>query len=298
MGQLARDLVLRIDGLPEAGSAAAVTGRRELLGGKGANCAVAVAQLGAPVALVAAVGDDAVADDLLVQARDSGVDTSAVVRRPGASTGLIVECLERGGAWRYLEDLPEPVLVRAGDIARAEPVHTADTVVLQAQQPCAALLEAARAARAARGRGARTVLDGAPGVEHADELLTLVDVLRADPAEAGLLTGEQPDDVRSALSAARRLRRRGPELVVLGAEGAGNVAVWDGGERTEPLADVDVVDTTGGGDAMTAALTVALRAGHGPGRALRAGTAAAADTVGRVGGRPALTPAAPAGYEG
>lgn len=295
MGQLARDLVLRIDGLPEAGSAAAVTGRRELLGGKGANCAVAVAQLGVPVALVAAAGDDAVADDLLVQARDSGVDTSAVVRRPDASTGLIVECLERGGAWRYLEDLPEPVLVRAGDVARAEPVHTADTVVLQAQQPGAALLEAARAAR---GRGARTVLDGAPGAEHVDELLTLVDVLRADPAEAGLLTGEQPDDVRSALTAARRLRRRGPELVVLGAEGAGNVAVWDGGERTEPLADVDVVDTTGGGDALTAALTVALRAGHGPGRALRAGTAAAADTVGRVGGRPALTPAVPAGYEG
>lgn len=288
VGQLARDLVLRVDGLPDVGSAAQVTGRREMLGGKGANCAVAVAQLGAPSGLIAVAGDDPVADDVLDQARASGVDCSAVVRRPGTSTGLIVECLEAGGRWRYLEDLPEPVLVGPGDVTRADGLRSADTVVLQAQQPSETLLDAARTAS---GSGATTVLDGAPGCAHRDELLALVDVLRADPAEAGLLVGDQPDDAPSALAAARELRRRGPRLVVLGAEGAGNVAVWDGGERTEPLADVDVVDTTGGGDAMTAALAVALRAGHGPARALRAGAAAAADTVGHPGGRPSLTSA-------
>lgn len=285
VGQLARDLVLEVDALPAAGSAADVGTRHELLGGKGANCARAVAQLGAPVGLLAVAGDDPVGDEMLAQARASGVGTAAVVRRPGTGTGLIVECLEPQARWRYLQHLPEPVHVRPDDLDPAA-LRAADTVVLQGQQPSRTLADAARLARDA---GARTVLDGAPDEAHRDELLAHVDVLRADPAEAGLMVGDRPDDAGSALAAARALRRRGPGLVVLGAEGAGNVAVWDGGERTEPLADVDVVDTTGGGDAMTAALAVALRAGAHPTRALRAASDAAAATVTHPGGRPRLS---------
>ncbi|WP_230858956.1 hypothetical protein [Actinoplanes aureus] len=46
-GQLARDLVLLIDEMPAAGTSADARVRREMLGGKGANQAVALAQLGA-----------------------------------------------------------------------------------------------------------------------------------------------------------------------------------------------------------------------------------------------------------
>jgi ribokinase len=60
VGQLARDLVLSVDDLPEPGSSADATGRLEQLGGKGANQAVGLAQLGAPsddALLAHAVGD-------------------------------------------------------------------------------------------------------------------------------------------------------------------------------------------------------------------------------------------------
>jgi ribokinase len=53
VGQLARDLVLTIDRVPAAGTAADAGDRFEQLGGKGANQAVALAQLGVRPRLVA-----------------------------------------------------------------------------------------------------------------------------------------------------------------------------------------------------------------------------------------------------
>jgi ribokinase len=41
LGQVGRDLVLRLTALPDAGGSVPVAGRRELLGGKGAKLAVA-----------------------------------------------------------------------------------------------------------------------------------------------------------------------------------------------------------------------------------------------------------------
>jgi ribokinase len=288
VGQLARDLVLRVDAVPDAGSAADVRERREVLGGKGANCAVAVARLGSSVGLLAVAGSDAAGDDVLAQAAADGVDTRHVVRRADTPTGLIVEVLEPDGSWRYLQHLPDAVLLSAEDVAPAAgALRAARAVVLQAQQPGAALELCARHA----GADALVVLDGAPDEDARAQLLAAADVVRADPAEAALLAGEDvaTDDVEQMTAVGRRLLDAGPSIAVLGVEGAGNVAVWAGGQRFVPFDDTPVVDTTGGGDTLTAALTVALLAGDDPGRALRRAVEATADTVAHPGGRPALT---------
>src|SRR3954447_25404664 len=108
VGQVGRDLVLRVDGLPDAGGAAPARERRELLGGKGANQAVALAQLGIPVALVGVVGDDRAGDEARAQAATEGVDVSGVVRRPGAATALLLDLVEEGGRRRLVEPCPTP----------------------------------------------------------------------------------------------------------------------------------------------------------------------------------------------
>ncbi|MBW0101336.1 PfkB family carbohydrate kinase [Pseudonocardia sp. KRD291] len=290
-GQLARDLVIGVEELPPVGGGATVARRREMLGGKGANCAVGAAQLGARVALLAVAGDDGVGDELLTRARDDGIDVGVVVRRRDTATGLIVEILERDGGRRYLEDLQEPVLLDVPDVDAAAPrLRDASTVVLQAQQPGPALLAAARHARAG---GARVVLDGAPAERERAELLRHVDVLRADAPEAELLgggpvRGRGEDAVAEVTALARSLHEAGPDTVLLGVEGAGNVALRAGGEEFLPLADVDVLDPTGAGDAMTAALAVALDEGADPADAVRRAVDAAASTVQRAGGRPDL----------
>src|ERR1700747_888531 len=81
-GQIARDLVLVVGAVPTASRSADVYQRRELLGGKGANQAVGLAQLGMRPALAGVVGEDQVGQRLLTQAGQDRVDGSPVARRP------------------------------------------------------------------------------------------------------------------------------------------------------------------------------------------------------------------------
>ncbi|GIE74140.1 ribokinase [Actinoplanes philippinensis] len=283
VGQLARDLVLQVDEMPPAGAAADVRLRREMLGGKGANQAVGLAQLGVPVALVAVCGDDRAGDELLAQAVRDGVDVSAVTRRPGTTTALIVEALDSDGQWRYLQHLPE--LLTAADVDRAAGrLRSARAVLVQLQQPAEAVSAAAGHGRAG---DALVVLDGVPD----EKLLPLSDVLRADEQEARLLTGA--DDREALRAAAHDLLDAGPGLVALGLPD-GNLFAWrdrrwGAGELVLPLTDEKVADTTGAGDAFTAALTAALLRGDPPEEAAGFAVRAAGLTVRHPGGRPDLT---------
>lgn len=285
LGQVGRDLVLVVDGVPEPHGTTPVHRRLEMLGGKGANQAVALSQLGVRPALVGVVGSDPAGAWVLAQARRDRIDVRAVARRGGARTSLIVEMLAPGGAWRYLEDVPEPVLLTEADVRHAAgTILASSAVLLQMQQPSAATLPAARYARQA---GRLVVLDGAPP-DGRDALLAAADVVRADGRESADLAGGPLEDADSAVRAGRELLRRGPRLVVLAVRGAGNAFVWPGGQLFLPISGPDPVDTTGAGDAMVAALTVALLRGRGFEQAARAAGDAAAASVGRVGGRPGL----------
>ena len=209
VGQVARDLVLRVPALPDAGGSTPVEERQELLGGKGANQAVGLAQLGLPVALVGVVGADAAGAAVLEQAGRDGITTAAVRRR--GTTALLVDVVEGSVTRRLLEHVPPESLLTVDDVrAAAEVLRRADTVLLQVQQPGPALAEAARLAPS----GARVVLDGGtddPDVRRA--LLGRAQVVRADAAEAAQLTGAPVSTVDEARDAARRLLPQGPDVV-------------------------------------------------------------------------------------
>ncbi|KOV82997.1 hypothetical protein ADL03_23015 [Nocardia sp. NRRL S-836] len=265
-------MVLVVDEVPDSGGTSQVRQRREMLGGKGANISVGLAQLGAAVELVGVVGTDDVGERLVARAAADGIGTGHVARR--GESALIVDLVADG--WRYLEHLPEPL---TEEDLPLDVIAGAKAVVVQLQQPPDVAL---RAARSARGL---VVLDGAPE-EHAGELLARADVLRADHQEAELLTGRKITTTDDALAAARALE--GPGFVAFAVNGEGNVFVWDGGELVLPLDDAEVVDTTGGGDAFVAALTYALTNGATPDEAARLAVKASGDTVTRPGGRPEL----------
>jgi ribokinase len=292
-GQLARDLVLVVDDVPEAGQSRPVRERREMLGGKGANQAVAVAQLGLRPALIAVAGDDEAGSRLLEQARRDGIDVSAVTIREGTAAGLITDIVDAAGHWRYLEDLPPSVLLSEGDVRTAARLFDgARWASVQLQQPAAAVLTAAVLARQA---GCRVLLDGAPpdGVDK-EALLGAADVVRADAREAELLTGNAICGPGDAARAARAILGQGPVLAALAVGHAGNYfawrdPVWGTGELLLPLARTPVVDTTGAGDAFTAALIAGLDQLQDPEEAARLAVAAAGLTVGHPGGRPELS---------
>jgi ribokinase len=285
IGQIGRDLVLRTDGPPSASEATTVLQRDELLGGKGANQAVGLSQLGAPVALIGVVGDDPAGHSVLQQARNDGIDVGGVAQR--GVTALLIDIVGRPAERMLVEDVPETSLVRVADLdRRASLWEAADTVSIQLQQPPDTALEAARRARQRR---LRVVADGVPAPDVRDDLLAMVDVLRADSTEAGLIAGAEITTVEQAATLASDLLTRGPGLVALAVPDVGDLLVWEDGRELFEFADADVVDPTGAGDAFVAGLIAALRDGAGPRQAGRRAAAAASSTVQRLGGRPDLT---------
>lgn len=285
LGQMARDLVLRVGEVPPRGGTTPVTERLEMLGGKGANQAVALAQLGMRPALVAAAGDDEVAGRLLRRAAADGIDVSCVVRRAGARTALIVSVVDPGG-WRYLEDIPDATLATEEDVAAATGLaEGAGTMLIQLQQPPAVTLAAAALGRQA---GCRVVIDGAPAAGYRDRLLASADVVRADNHEAELLTGHPVRSGAEAITAGQEILQSGPSLAALAAGRDGNAVVWPGGSVLVPLTGGPVADTTGAGDAFTATLVAGLARGLDPAECARRATASAGRTVRHLGGRPHL----------
>lgn len=284
VGQVGRDLMLRTRGLPPSGGSVPIDERGEILGGKGANQAVGLAQLGVPVSLVGVVGDDHAGEGVLRQAARDGIDTTGVARR--GRTALLVDLVDHPGSRRLLEDIPEQSLVTVDDLERAGALlGRADTVSIQLQQPPATVLAAARAGRSRR---ACVVADGAPDPGTRDELLAAVDVLRTDATEARLIFGDPVTSVSDALALGRRLIEAGPRLLAVAVPGAGDLLVWRNGSHLLPLADVEVADPTGAGDAFTAGLIAGLHRGADFVSAGQLASAAAAATVQHLGGRPDL----------
>ncbi|MFJ9779956.1 PfkB family carbohydrate kinase [Amycolatopsis sp. NPDC101161] len=285
-GQIARDLVVEVQDAPGADTSAPVGHRKEMLGGKGANQAVALSQLGVTVSLVGVVGRDRSGDALCAQARADRIGTSHVVRRPDTETALLIDVVDAQGRRRYLEHVPDGTLLTETDvIAASAPISAAGSLIVQLRQPAPAALLAARLAHTA---GTRVVLDGAPQ-DLTDELLALADVVRADGREAELLTGQPVDDVASAARAAADLRDRGPSLVVLEVAGQGNLFAGPAESWFVPQVETEVVDPAGAGDALVATLTAALTRRRPLETAACLAVAAAAATTEHAGGRPHLS---------
>jgi ribokinase len=219
-------------------------------GGSAANVAAWAATLGAPVALVCNVGDDERGRAALAELE--GVELHARVD-PERPTGTCVVLVEPGGERTMLSD-PGANDAPLHEIPLGAHLHVAGYALLR-DGPRASALAAIERARAA---GMTISVDPSPMVRPG--VIPPVDLLLPNEREAAGLQGEM--------------------AVKLGARGAR----W--GDVQVPAGPVEVVDTTGAGDAFAAGLLTARLNGAGRREALEAGCAAAARAVTRVGGRP------------
>lgn len=284
-GQIAQDLVLRGDALPEPDESVSVSELRWLLGGKGANQAVGLRQLGGSVAIVGVVGEDDIGERLVTALLHDAIDVCGVVRRGGSA--VLVDVVDRASRRMLLEHVPPTSLLTVADVeASASAVSRAATICLQSQQPGDALSAALMIARRA---DATVALDGAPEPEVRDELLAGADVVRADATEAEGLTGIAVSNLDSAHEACRWLLARGPRIAAVEVAGEGDLVVWEDGSAYRAHDDDEtVVDRTGGGDAFFVGLVRGIANGWSMDRVADLAARAAASTVARLGGRPEL----------
>lgn len=283
VGSSNTDMVIKSQRLPLPGET--LLGGTFLMnpGGKGANQAVAAARLGGRVAFVCKTGSDLFGDQSEALYRAEGIDTAHVLRDDQAPSGVALITVDGSGENCIVVAPGANDLLTAEDIDRAEGLFDeAALLVMQLEIP---LPTVAHAARMARRKGVRVLLNPAPAPVQplAPELLADVDILVPNHTEAELMSGIRVTDWESAERAAAAIRAQGVPtvLVTLGALG---VAVCDAGRFVRvPAVKVDAVDTTAAGDTFCGALAVGLCEGMELERAAAFATRAAAVSVTRMG---------------
>jgi ribokinase len=275
------DLVIRAPVLPTAGETVVGSDLVQTPGGKGANQSVAAARLGAPVAFVGNVGDDAFGAALRGALVTAGVDTSWLrvnKERPSGVALIVVDALGENliavapGANGALS--VEQVETALGDLGAS------DLVLAQLEVPLDAV---GAAARLARRRGARLVLNVAPAQPVPAALLESAWGLVLNASEAALFSG-----VADPTMAVTALRRRGPELVIVTLGGDGLLLATPDGLTDIAAYPVDVVDTTAAGDAFCGAFAAALLDGQAPDSAARFAAMAGALATTKLGAQASL----------
>ncbi|WP_328513855.1 ribokinase [Streptomyces mirabilis] len=248
VGSANADLVIGVERRPAPGETVLGSDLVVHPGGKGANQAVAAGRLGARTALLARVGDDAHGRLLLDSQRAAGVDTAGVLVG-GAPTGVALITVDPSGDNSIVVSPGANGRLTPEDVRSAGNLLSASRVVsAQLEIPLETVVEVVRNL----APGSRFVLNPSPPRALPAEVLAACDPLIVNEHEARVIVGtdlgDSPEDWASALLAL------GPRSVVitLGARGA-LVASADGAARV-PSVKVETVDTTGAGDAFTAAL--------------------------------------------
>jgi ribokinase len=283
VGSANMDLVVTAPRLPGPGETILGRDFASVVGGKGANQAIAAARAGATCVFVGAVGSDSFGGHIRTVLTEAGVDESLVRTVPGPSgVGLIVVDDEGENAIVVAPGANATLTTLDADDRAA--IAAADVLVCQLETP----IEGVRAAiDAAVAAGTYVVLNAAPAADLPESFFAGVDLLVSNQHEASALVEQTVGGVDKALEPGEAdsadlaalvddLLALVPRVVIT----RGAASCWygdrDGAMYFVAPPTVHAVDTTAAGDAFTGALAVARAEGRSVVDALRWASAAGA----------------------
>jgi ribokinase len=255
-------------------------------GGKGSNQAVGVARLGADSHFAGIIGRDKLSEIATDLYAAEGVNTTYLRQTDTMATAAGFIILNEAGENGIIIDIGPNRLMDAAFVEGvAAQIAASDVVMSVLEIP---LVAASRAMALGRKHGVRTILNPAPARPLDNDILQNVDILTPNETELRILLGLPPDDPTPTLELTQQLQARGAGtiIVTLGEKGA---MILTGQPVTHiPGLAVEVVDTTGAGDAFNAGLAVALAEGRPLTEAVKFANCAGALACTKLGVIPAL----------
>ena len=259
LGSVNADFQVRVDRKPGSTTTMLTHDFTRLSGGKAANVAFMANLLGASASVIAHVGDDDLQQQALVPLQEKGIDLSHVQKVAGVTTGFSVIAVPADGK-KYImlspnanDNWQQEDLEKVGRTIREAPEGS--LLVVDYEVPPFVVEHAIAAARACN---LPVILDPSPPERVDEALLSKVDYIVPDASESEELTNILPDSVENALKAARKLVQLGVKHALVKLEDGGCVATDGETALHVPPLSLEVVDTTGAGDAFAGALAVAV----------------------------------------
>lgn len=251
VGSINMDMTVKAERIPLKGETLKGWDLKYIPGGKGANQAVAMAKLGAEVEMFGCIGDDAAGASLLKNLQDTGVETKCIKTVTGVPTGL---------AMITVGDNDNTIIVVAGtnDHVNIDYVNEVkdsllecEIVLLQHEIP-QETVEYVIALCAENG--VKVVLNPGPARPVKQEILEKVTYLTPNEHEAVILFGRD-------ISFEDMMKRYPEKLVITQGSRGVSTCLKSGQVILVPARKANVVDTTGAGDTLNGAFTVAVTEG-------------------------------------
>jgi len=258
LGSINMDLIATTARLPEPGETVPGTGFATAAGGKGANQALAARRAGGEVAMAGAVGRDDFAVPALALLDEAKVNLSAIARvSEPTGTALI---LVGGDGENMIAVVPGANGTVSVDQARQAvgKMSASDILMLQLEIPTATVRTALEAARQRR---VTTLINTAPLLPEAAELVALADIVVANETEFELLSGQTISDNAGRLDVMKAMHTKTDQtfVVTLGEEGV--LAIRDAEVFEAKGLKIEPVDTVGAGDTFCGYLAASLDQG-------------------------------------
>jgi ribokinase len=287
VGSLVMDLVFRVGHRPKPGETLLGQEFGMFLGGKGFNQAVACRRLGAETVLVGKVGRDRFGDMFIRKLHAEGMATRFVHHDDELGTGVASPTVFPDGNNSIVAVPRANLALTPEDIDAAEkPISESDILMLQFE----ANPEASKhAADIAQRYDTKVLLDPAPVHAECEDIDWPTDYLVPNEVEANMLA-----ECNSPEEWARELYNEDLSAVVISRGRAGALVIDGTGTRDFPGYLIEVIDTTGAGDAFRAGLAVQLASGRPVDEAVRFANGCGALACTRMGTEPSMPTASDA----
>ncbi len=275
-----------VDMIGERGRGIAGTKKFERhFGGAPANYAIAVRKLGVKSSLITRISNDGFGDFLMNTLKKNNVETSMIKRTEKKTTLAFVSLNKKGvPEFSFYRNNTADLDVRTSDVKEkffdgAKIFHFCSLSLVE--EPVRSALF--KAIRIARRKGVLISFDPnlrrdllkSDTMKYVKKAVSLSDVLMPSEEEVKKIAGEK--SIHKAV-------RKFPEkriIVTRGSKGA--LMYYKGAEISVPAFKVNVVDTTGAGDAFSAGISVGIVRGYEGEELLKFASAVAALSVGKKG---------------
>jgi pseudouridine kinase len=255
-------------------------------GGVARNVAENLALLGQPATLLTVIGEDEIGDQLLDHTAAAGVDTQFVLRSHQHPTGAYLAIVDGAGEMQFgLDDMRAARALSRTYLQSNQHLFEASAAVfVDANIPTKSLELAVQLSTRA---GIPIYADPTSSTLAArlEPLLPRLNVITPNNAEAAVLSGLafEAGDAEAGTKAAKILVSKGVDLAIITVAEFG--VCYATSEISGHISAIrtEIVDPTGAGDALTAAVIFALLNGIPEDEAVRLGISAASLTLRHLG---------------